>query len=114
MNRIAIPVFKSRVSPVFDSCTRLLIIDLDKNREVDRNEIMFEGLSEMERLKSLKKADVGTVICGGISDSIYKMISGSKIFVICGIAGEVDQVLAAFCCNRLGEACFFMPGYKKS
>jgi len=32
MNRIAIPVFKSRVSPVFDSCARLLVVDLDENQ----------------------------------------------------------------------------------
>jgi len=41
------------------------------------------------------------------------MISSSEISVIIGIAGEVDQVLAAFQCNRLGEPCFYMPGYKK-
>jgi hypothetical protein len=27
--------------------------------------------------------------------------------MIVGIAGEVDQV-----CNRLNDACFYMPGYK--
>jgi predicted Fe-Mo cluster-binding NifX family protein len=113
MNRIAIPVYKSRVSPVFDSCARLLLIDLNQNQEVDRTEILCGGLSELERLTMLKKLSVCTVICGGISDGFYKMISSSEISVIIGIAGEVDQVLTAFLGNRLGEPCFYMPGYKK-
>jgi len=113
MDRIAIPIYKSRVSPVFDSCTRLLLIDLNQNKEIDRTEIIFEGLSEIERVTILKKSGVGTVICGGISDGFYKMISSAQISMIIGIAGEVDQVLNAFRCGRLGEPCFYMPGYKK-
>ena len=112
MNRIAIPVFKSRVSPVFDSCARLLLVDLDQNQEVARTEILMEGLSEIERLKVLKKSNVSTVICGGISDGFYKMISQAGISLIIGIAGEVNQVMSAFGSDRLGEPCFYMPGYK--
>jgi predicted Fe-Mo cluster-binding NifX family protein len=112
MNRIAIPVFKSRVSPVFDSCARLLLVDLDRNQEVARTEILFEGLSEIDRLKILKRSGVGTVICGAISDGFYKMIFNAEISLIIGIAGEVNQVITAYRCNRLGEPCFFMPGYK--
>jgi predicted Fe-Mo cluster-binding NifX family protein len=112
MNRIAIPIYKSRVSPVFDSCVRLLLIDLDQNREIDRAEILCEGLSEIERLKMLKKSSVCTVICGAISDGFYKLISNAEISMIIGIAGEVDQVLNAFKCNRLNDSCFYMPGYK--
>jgi predicted Fe-Mo cluster-binding NifX family protein len=113
MNRIAIPVFKSRVSPVFDSCARLLLVDLDQDQEIARSEILFEGLSEIERLKMLKQSGVYTIICGGISDGFYKKITNADISMIIGIAGEVNQVLAAFRCNRLGESCFCMPGYKK-
>jgi predicted Fe-Mo cluster-binding NifX family protein len=111
MNRIAIPVFKSRVSPVLDSCARLLLVDLDQGQEITRSEILFEGLSEIDRLKILKRSGVSTVICGGISDGFYKMISNAEIALIIGIAGEVNQVLTAYCCNRLGEPCFCMPGY---
>ena len=112
MNRIAIPVFKSRVSPVFDSCARLLLVDLDQKQEIARTEILFEGLSEIDRLKILKTSGVSTVICGGISDGFYKMISNAEISVIIGMAGEVDQIFTAYRCNRLGEPCFYMPGYK--
>jgi predicted Fe-Mo cluster-binding NifX family protein len=114
MSRIAIPVYNSRVSPVFDSCVRLLLIDLDQNQEIDRTEILCEGLSEIERLNMLKKSGVCTVICGAVSDGFYKLISNAEISMIIGIAGEVNQVLSAFRCNRLDDPCFYMPGYKKS
>ena len=91
----------------------MLLIDLDHHQEIDRTEILCAGLSEIERLKMLKKSSVCTVICGAISDGFYKMISSAEISVIIGIAGEVDQVLNAFRCNRLGETCFYMPGYKE-
>ena len=113
MNRIAVPVYKSRVSPVFDSCARLLLIDLKHQREINRTEILCEGLSEIERLNLLKKSGVGTVICGAISEGFYKLISKAEILIIMGIAGEVTEVLDAFRCNRLDDQCFYMPGYKK-
>jgi hypothetical protein len=33
MERIAIPVFESRVSPVLDFCRRLLVIDIDGEKD---------------------------------------------------------------------------------
>jgi predicted Fe-Mo cluster-binding NifX family protein len=113
MSKIAIPVYKSRVSPVFDSCTRILLIDLDQDQEIGRTEMLCEGLSDLERLKLLKTSGVCTVICGAVSDSFYKLIDNADILLIIGIAGEVDEVLEAFRCNRLNDSCFYMPGYKK-
>jgi predicted Fe-Mo cluster-binding NifX family protein len=113
MNRIAIPVYKSRVSPVFDSCARLLLIDLDQHREIDRTEMLCEGLSELDRLKLLKRSAVCTVICGAISDGFYRLIANADISIIIGIAGEVDQIIDAFRCNQLNDPCFYMPGYKE-
>ena len=112
MQRIAIPSFKSRVSPVFDTCARLLLFDMDKNQVIGRTEISLEGLSKTDRLKILKNSGVSTIICGGISDNFYKMISFAGISLVIGIAGEVNQVFDAYRCNRLGESCFYMPGYK--
>ena len=111
MNRIAIPVYNSRVSPVFDSCVRLLLIDLEQHQEVDRTEMLCGGLSEIERLKLLKKSGVDTVICGAISDGFYKLLANADLSMIIGIVGEVNQVLNAFKCNRLNDPCFYMPGY---
>ncbi len=35
MLRIAVPIFQNRVSPVLDSCERLLVIDIEKESEIE-------------------------------------------------------------------------------
>ena len=112
MNRIAIPVFKSRISPVFDSCSRVLLVDLKHNRETKRTEITFEDLSVLERLRMLNRLGVTKVICAGISQSFHDKLTAAKISPISGIVGEVNEVLSAFMFDGLNDPRFYMPGYK--
>ena len=112
MNRIAIPVFRSRISPVFDSCSRVLLVDLEHNREIKRTEITFEDLSVLERLGMLSRLGVTNVICAGISQSFHDKLTAAKISPITGIVGEVGEVLSAFMCDELNDPHFYMPGYK--
>jgi len=114
MATIAIPIFKSRVSPVFDTCTRLLLIDLEDNRQLSRKEFDLDNFSLRERLQLLEKNDVAVIICGGISDVFHAILSNSNILLISGICGNVDEVIKAHIDGRLNDPCFFMPGYKAS
>jgi predicted Fe-Mo cluster-binding NifX family protein len=113
MARIAIPIFKSRVSPVLDSCTRILIVDIEQNLETERTELYLDEFSLSERVSMLQKSHVTTVICGGITDVLHNMLKSIHISVVVGIAGEVEEVVAAFMAGRLDERSFYMPGYKK-
>jgi len=112
MVRVAIPIFRSRVSPVFDSCTRIMLVDIEHNQEIKRSEIYLDELSLSERLAILQKSKVKTIICSGISDMLQNMLQSVKINLITGIAGEVDQVVAAYLSERLNEPQFNMPGFK--
>ena len=112
MYRIAIPIFNSRVSPVFDTCTRLLLIDLEDNRQLSRKEFNLDNFSLRERLQILEKNDVAVIICGGISDVFHAILSNSNILLISGICGNVDEVIKAHIDDRLDDPCFFMPGHK--
>jgi predicted Fe-Mo cluster-binding NifX family protein len=112
MIRIAIPTFHHRVSPVLDTCTRLLIIDYEEQIEVDRREVAFDVYSQSERFEIIKQLTPDAVICCGISDVFDRMLRAAGIRLICGIAGEIKEVLDAFLCNRLDAPCFRMPGLK--
>lgn len=112
MDRIAIPIFKSRVSPVLDSCTRVLIIDIKNKQEIAREEVIFENFSLFERINALQKLNAKMIICGGISDVFYKLLKNANIGLIYGIAGEVEQVIHAYGCGQLDQQCFYMPGYR--
>ena len=77
MTRIAIPIFRMKVSPVFDSCTRVLLVDIEKDREVDRKEFYLDALSLNERLTILHKSGVDV----GIADAF--------VYILYELAGNV-------------------------
>ena len=109
---IAIPIFKARVSPVFDTCTRILLIDSENNRQIAQKELDLDNFSLQERLRILAKNNVSIIICGGISNFFYTILSNSNFMLISGISGKVDEVIKAHFDGRLDDPCFFMPGYK--
>ena len=113
MIRIAIPIFHNRVSPVLDTCTRLLIIDFEGKDGVERREISFDIYSQSERFEIVKKLNPDAIICCGISEVFDRMLQSAGIRLISGIAGDVEQVVEAFLCNRIDDPCFRMPGYKE-
>jgi predicted Fe-Mo cluster-binding NifX family protein len=110
--RIAIPIFKNKVSPVFDSCTRVFLVDIEENREVDRKEIYLDALALTERVTILLKSGVETVICGGISDVMESMLMGVKIDLVSDITGEIDHVLKAYLDQGLDQTQFRIPGFR--
>jgi predicted Fe-Mo cluster-binding NifX family protein len=113
MIRIAIPIFHHRVSPVLDTCTRLLIIDFEGKDGAARREISFDIYSQSERFEIVKKLNPDAIICCGISEVFDRMLQSAGIRLISGIAGDVEEVVEAFLCNRIDDPCFRMPGYKE-
>lgn len=113
MAKIAIPVFHSRVAPVFDSCLSVLLIQIENRRQTGKTELNLDKLSPVERVSALKRAGVTTLICGGITEALDRLLQGSGIAVVGGVAGEDEEVLRAFMSDRLDEPQFYMPGTKK-
>ena len=97
---------------MLDTCTRLLVIDFEEQSEVNRREFTFEMFSLSARFEILKKLNLDTIICSGISEVFDKMLQSAGIKIICGIAGEVEKVIDAFICNRVDCSSLRMPGYK--
>jgi len=107
---IALPVFQSRIAPVFDSCIRVLLIQIEHQRELARSELNIENLLASERVSTLKRAGVTTLICAGISNVLHAMLESAGIRVTPGIIGQVDEVITAYVSNRLDDSQFCMPG----
>lgn len=110
MERIGIPVFESRISPVLDSCNHMVMVDIDQGREIRRREISLEKIDLAERIDVFVRWGIGKIICAGVSDLMCRYIATKEITLISGIAGELEKILDAYLCNRLGDACFMMPG----
>jgi predicted Fe-Mo cluster-binding NifX family protein len=113
--KIAIPDWGNRVSPVFDTATRLLIVEVDGRREISRFQTML-GEKDLlsRRCVQIQGQGVDILICGSISRPYLTMLMASGIQVISDIAGPTDQVLEAYLKDELFRTEFFMPGCKKT
>ncbi|MGD8367207.1 MAG: hypothetical protein PVG78_06185 [Desulfobacterales bacterium] len=112
MKRILVPIFQERISPVFDSCTRVLVITVQDGKEIDRDQIYLDNLTIEERIPILRRLQPSVVICGGISEELSQILEQLHIGLICGVAGNVNDVVKAFLSKKLNDPLFFMPGFK--
>jgi predicted Fe-Mo cluster-binding NifX family protein len=110
MERVGIPIFESRVSPVLDSCNRLLVVDIEGGRAVNRVEITLEKSDISERIEVFTRWGIRKIICAGVSDIMCRYLAARNIVLISGFAGKLEEILNAYLCNRLNDPCFIMPG----
>jgi len=111
MTRIAIPIFQNRVSPVLDTCQHLLLLDVDRGKEMSRQTVFLGEIPLTERFDMMTNLGVVTVICGGVSETFANMLSGSNVHLRNGVAGNVDEVIRAYLEDRIDKPRFYMPGF---
>jgi predicted Fe-Mo cluster-binding NifX family protein len=108
--RIAIPVWQSRMSPVFDTAGKVLVLDIGNGRELHRVEQSLNGLSMQKRVDRLVELDVDVLVCGAISRQLADMVAASGIRVIPWVKGDVDEVLQWYFTGKPMDLNFLMPG----
>lgn len=110
IRRTAVPVFLGRVSPVLDTCTQLLLLDSAGKTETIRKTIPMKGTSLLERARQIQRLGIGVIICGAVGDSFYNLLRETGINLVCGITGDIDEVIEAYREGTLGQPRFRMPG----
>lgn len=109
---IALPVFQTEISSVFDFACDFLIIHVDHNKEVHRQNFHCQEEDQNAKIQLLIEHKVQLLICGAVSNFIYNRLAGYNIKVIPNISGDINSVLNAFINNRLNEPSFRLPGCK--
>jgi predicted Fe-Mo cluster-binding NifX family protein len=108
--RIAIPICQGRVSPVFDVASRLILVQLKDQAELERKEVGL-GQSQPEAIvHSLAAWGVDMLICGALSRELQMALESAGIKVLPHICGEAESVLVAYRAGKLQRAQFVMPG----
>ena len=107
---IAIPIWNDCVSNVFDFSSRILLVEIENDKEVSRSQILLESQSLSQRVSQLKGLDVDVLVCGAISRTLAEMITASGIQVLAYITGGIDDVLEAYQTGQLAQSKFAMPG----
>jgi predicted Fe-Mo cluster-binding NifX family protein len=112
--KIAIPVWEDKVSPVLDTASRLLVVELEHQKEASRFETYLDEQDLSRRCIRIRRLGVDTLICGAISRGFSKILEASGIHIVPGISGHPEDVLDAYLNGNLFRSKFFMPGYQRN
>ena len=108
--KVAIPIWNQRISPVFDTARKLLVVTHENGKEKDRMEYDLAEFDFFYRVNRLLVLQVDVLICGAISKPLKDELTTRKIKVISHICGFVEEVFQAFCTDQITEERFIMPG----
>lgn len=107
--KVAIPVWGDKISPVFDTAARIMVVDT-ATEPSGRISVSLEGDDLVRRCTRLQELGVDTLICGAISNPFCHRLRAVNIEVIQGISGPREDVLQAFLRGDLDQEAFRMPG----
>ena len=108
--RVALTVWKNRISPLFDSAGTLLITDIEDGRICKKYLEAIKSGSPCRRVGKLYDMGVQLLICGGISDFYANLIEAREIKIIPFTTGDIDEVLNAYINGNIYEKNYRMPG----
>ncbi len=108
--RLAIPVFRSRVAPVLNWCSKIQIFSGSSAEASCGREISLLNMNAFDRLRILQEEGVQTLICGALTPDLLSYGESLGLKIIHGIAGEISDVLKAYHSELLTEARFRLPG----
>jgi predicted Fe-Mo cluster-binding NifX family protein len=107
---IAIPNCQGRVSPVFDTASRLLVVRRQRGREVERKEFILGALAPDALVRSVAELRVDVLLCAAISEPLQRAIERRGVRVEPHLCGEIEALLAAFYAGNWRRSQFRMPG----
>jgi len=108
--KIALSVFKDSISTVFDAADQLLILDTDGPNGNKRTMVQIGSTDRANRATHLKDQGIDVLICGAISRPLQASIAALGIDIHPFVRGSVDEVIAAYQSDHLGETAFSLPG----
>ena len=111
--RLAIPIWQERISPVLDSASRLLVVDLENQKEISRFEIYLDECDLTRTCQRIEGIGVDVLICSAVSRPFARMLEIAGIQLIHDISGAAEDVIHAYSRGDLGRGNFSMPGRER-
>jgi predicted Fe-Mo cluster-binding NifX family protein len=108
--KVVVPIWRDRISPVFDTAGTLLVVEFESSREVSRFRINMQNDSLTYRVAKLKESDADVLLCGAISRPLFDMVTAAGIKVTPFLSGNLESLLTAFIEDRLADTRYLMPG----
>ena len=108
--KLAVTIWKNRISPLFDSSRRLQIVDIRKRCVAGVHSIDLDIRSAADRASALAALGVDLLICGAISSEFLRRIQQKHIDIIPFVSGTLDEVIEAYLSGTLVNGELSMPG----
>lgn len=108
--KIAMPVWENKISPVLDTASRLLVVELKEGGDMSRFEIYLDERDLSKRCSRITGLGVDTLICGAVTRHFSDMLKALGVDLITGISGQPDEVLHACFEGRLAHSKYLLPG----
>jgi predicted Fe-Mo cluster-binding NifX family protein len=94
--KVAIALFKDRISPRFDVCPEIWIVELNNGKVISQEKWPMESFNLQQRIDQLTSKGVDKIICGGIDSFCMDHLGNMGIDVIHNVAGEAVKALNFF------------------
>lgn len=107
---VAIPVWDNRLSTTLDFARKLVIVEIDGARELSRREVTLNDEPADRRARKIRDLGGQVVLCGAVSQPLARAVSHLGIQLLPFLSGPIDEVLAAYFCDRLGDPRFLLAG----
>lgn len=75
-----------------------------------RREVLLGRLDPDAFARSMAELRVDVLLCAALSEDLNRALHKQDVRVRPHVCGDVEAVLNAFCCHRLGREEFRMPG----
>lgn len=95
---------------MFDVAERLLVVNIENGREVNRHEERITETVVSCRAARLAELGIDILVCGAISRPLEEMIAAGGVQMVPWRCGAVENVLQAFVSGQLKEEAHLMPG----
>jgi len=111
--KVSIPILFDRISPVFDEARKILLVEIQGGKEVDRREEPLPLTGPPWKAMHLIQLGVDVLICSAISWPLERRLLSAEIQVIPHTCGPVQDVLQAYLAGQLTDHSFLMPGCRR-
>lgn len=107
---VAIPVWCGRVSPVFDTAGRLVVVTVQDGQSADRRQVDLPAVDSLQRVEQVAGLGVDVLICGAVSQVLEAMLVRRGLMVISRVCGDAEEVLRCYMAGEPLQERFAMPG----
>jgi predicted Fe-Mo cluster-binding NifX family protein len=113
MERIAIPVWEGRISPVLDTAERLWVCDLDAGPEFAAQVVAVQPVDIGQRTQLIRDLGIHTLLCGAVSRQLHHLLLRAGVAVMPWLSGTVEDIATAYSEGRLTGDRFLLPGCRQ-